>query len=137
VNQRLSELEQEIESLKGRLQYLRDRAAYSTITAHVRPERPTPTVTATPSPTPTYTPTVTPTPEAWNPGGTYRQARGLLVGILKLAGDMAIWIGVVLVPLAIPVVLVAWGLVWVRRRWRPTEAEPLQEQKEETGEMES
>src|SRR3990172_9309402 len=58
VNARLTEVENEIEQIKGRMNYLKDRAAFSTIVVNLEPRRPTPT------------PTPTPTPLAWAPGRT-------------------------------------------------------------------
>src|SRR4029079_16444262 len=62
VNARLTEIEGQIGQLKGRLQFLSQRAAYSTIAVQLQqPAPPTPTPSATPTPSPT------PTPETlWN-----------------------------------------------------------------------
>lgn len=101
VNENLKAVEAEIEQIKGRLNYLGDRAAYSTISIYLNPQRPTPT------PTPTLTPTPTPTPAAWNPGRTAVRASGVLVDILKALTEAAIWLGIVGVPLfGVPVALV-------------------------------
>jgi hypothetical protein len=117
VNKQLSDVEQQIEERKGKMNYLRDRAAFSTITVTVHTERPTPTTTATPTTTPTTTPTPTPTPWAWMPGQTYREASRTLTDILKSLGDISIWGGVVCLPFIIPAALVAWAIYrWQRSR---------------------
>ena len=52
VNQELANIEAQIEQIKGRMNYLTDRSAYSTITINLEPEFPvlTPTPTSTPHP---------------------------------------------------------------------------------------
>jgi hypothetical protein len=89
VNAKLKEIEAEIEQVKGRLSYLSDRAAYSTISVYLHPQRPTPTPTYTPTPTPT------PTVMVWNPGRTAAQAGGVLAGIVKGLVEAGIWLGIV------------------------------------------
>ena len=49
INQELSNIESQIEQIKGRMNYLADRAAFSTITINFEPELPI----LTPTPTPT------------------------------------------------------------------------------------
>ncbi|MBN1661026.1 MAG: DUF4349 domain-containing protein [Anaerolineae bacterium] len=112
VNEQLSQVEAQIEEIQGRMNYLSDRAAYSTITVHIIPDKPTPT----PSPTPTPTPV-----PAWNPGETLTSATGALTTILKALVEIGIWVLVVLVPLILPVALVVW---LVLRRRRPAAAHP-------------
>ncbi|MBI5568213.1 MAG: DUF4349 domain-containing protein [Chloroflexi bacterium] len=102
VNAQLTEIEGEIEQVKGRMQYLKDRAAYSTILVNIEQQRPTPT--PYPTPTPTY----------WQPGETLSDAGDALGDILRNLGDLAIWLVVVVAPLAVPVV----GVVLVARRAR-------------------
>lgn len=102
VNAQLTEIEGEIEQVKGRMQYLKDRAAYSTILVNIEQQRPTPT------PYPTATPTY------WQPGETLSDAGDALGEILRGLGDLAIWLVVVVAPLAVPVV----GMVLVARRVR-------------------
>lgn len=110
INAQLSDITAQIEETKGKMNYLKDRSAYSTITVHLSPEVPTPT----PSPTPTTTPL--PTPVAWRPGETFQRASYTLKGILRILGDMAIWLTVVLGPFVAPVVIVVLLAVYVRRR---------------------
>ncbi len=110
VNAKLSEVENEIEQIKGRMQYLKDRSAFSTMVVNLEQQRPTPT------PTPTLTPTPTPTPIAWMPEKTFNQAADTLSGALRALGDLLIWIGVVVVPLAVPVAIVYAIVMRTRRR---------------------
>ncbi len=113
VNSRLSEVEAQISQLKGRLQYLSQRAAFSTITIQLEQQPPE----ITPTPTATPTPTVTPTPEpVWSPGETAGQAYGTLTDVLQVVATMAIWLAVVVLPLALPIALIGLGLrAWQQR----------------------
>jgi hypothetical protein len=132
VNAKLAEIEAEIEQAKGRMNYLRDRAAYSTLTVNLEPQRPTPTPTLTPTVTPTPTATPTPTPNMWRPDRTFNAASDVLTGLLRVIGDVVIWFCVVIAPFALPVVII-WPL-WrraqraqrekVRRAAPPDESTP-------------
>jgi hypothetical protein len=102
VNAQLTEIEGQIGQVKGRMEYLKDRSAYSTILVNIEQQRPTPT------PRPTATPTY------WQPGQTLSDAGDALGDILRNLGDLLIWLVVVVAPLAIPLVIV----VLVVRRLR-------------------
>jgi hypothetical protein len=104
VNNKLTDIENQIEQIKGRMAYLKDRSTFSTLTINLEPQRPTPT------------PTPAATPIAWMPEKTFDSAATALSGILRTIGDLAIWAGVVMVPLAVPVVI-GWA-IWsqVRRK---------------------
>jgi len=115
VNAKLAEVEDEIEKAKGRMQYLRDRAAYSTLTVSFEPQRPTPTPSPTPTETPIPTPTPTCTPSVWRPDKTFTTATGTLTSLLQVMGDALIWFTVVIAPFAAPVVGIVL-LWWYRRR---------------------
>jgi hypothetical protein len=135
VNAKLAEVEAEIEQAKGRMNYLKDRAAYSTLTISLEPQRPTPTPTLTPTVTPTPTATPTPTPNVWRPDRTFNAASEVLTGLMRVIGDVVIWFCVVVAPFALPVVII-WTL-WrraqqkkVKRVALPDESTP--EQPEET-----
>ncbi len=108
VNAQLTEIEAEIEQVKGRMNYLKDRSAFSTLTVNLEPQVPTPT----PTPTPTVTPT--PTPVAWRPGETYTAATGALAVVLRVLGNLLIWFGVVILPFAVVAAIIV--IVWRRRR---------------------
>ncbi|MCC7353497.1 MAG: DUF4349 domain-containing protein [Anaerolineae bacterium] len=110
VNAQLTEIESEIERIKGRMNYLRDRAAFSTLVVNLEPQRPSPT----PTPTPTVTPT--PTPDVWRPGETVTAASGTLQVILQAFGDILIWFTVVILPFVLLIVVVVTLMLWVSRR---------------------
>ncbi len=111
VNAKLTEVEAEIEQIKGRMSYLQDRSAYSTMTINLEPQRPTPLPTATPTLTPT------PIPVYWQPEKTFNSATSALSNVLSGLGDIAIWLIAFVAPLAIPAALVVIGVYWMRR-WR-------------------
>ncbi len=110
VSHTLSEITAQIEEIKGQMGYLKDRAAYSTITVNLSPQVPTPT------PTPTNTPTPTPTPVVWNPGQTFTSATDVLGGIVQNLIDAAIWIVVILGPFGLPLALIVWGAIRLNRK---------------------
>jgi hypothetical protein len=110
VNAQLSDVENEIEQIKGRMNYLKDRAAYSTLVVTLNPQRPTSTPTLTPTPTPT------PTPVYWQPDKTVESASNALSSLLRAVGDMLIWLGIVVLPLAIPIVAIMAIVVYFNRR---------------------
>jgi hypothetical protein len=111
INQQLSDIENQIEQIKGRMNYLADRSAFSTITVNFEPEFPiltaTPTVTAAPTSTP-Y-PTFTPTP--WKPGETLTDASRSVTNTYRGLIDFLIWILVAVLPVLAPFVLIFW-LIW-------------------------
>ncbi len=113
VNAQLSEVEGEIEQVQGRMNYLFDRAAYSTITLTISPDLPL-TPTPTPRATPTATPTPTPTP-SWNPGSTAQKAGTTLQWISQNLADLLIWIVIVIGPFAVPALLIYW-IFWGRKQ---------------------
>lgn len=105
INQELATIEAQIEQVKGRMNYLSNRSAFSTITLTLEPNIPP----VTPEPTPTPAPTAT--PEPWNPGATMHQATKAVTGIYQGFVELAIWIFIVVIPLLAPFALVIWGLV--------------------------
>jgi hypothetical protein len=112
VNDQLTAIEEQIEQVRGRMNYLFDRAAYSTITVQISPELPP----VTPTPTPPPPPTPTPTPP-WTPMQTAHQAGHTLGSILRVLTEITIWIGIVVVPLLAPPVLLVWAVYrWVKRK---------------------
>ncbi len=129
VNQQLSEVEDQIEQVQGRMNYLFDRAAYSTLTINIEPEIIQPTPTVTPSPTPTLTPTVTPTPTPWSIAPTINEASGSLVTVSRALAQITVWLGVVFLPLLLPfavVALVVWLIARHRRKGKAKPAGPTQ-----------
>ncbi|HSL31408.1 MAG TPA: DUF4349 domain-containing protein, partial [Anaerolineales bacterium] len=111
INQELANIESQIEQIKGRMNYLNDRAAYSTITINFEPEFPA----LTPTPTPTAVPTATPIP--WNPGQTFEEATGTVTVLYQGIANFLIWLGVVIVPVILPFALILWALwKWMNRK---------------------
>jgi hypothetical protein len=118
VNQELSEIEAEIAKIQGRMNYLNDRSAFSTITIQLEPDLPPIAPTLTPTITPTRTPTATPTLHPWELGKTFTTASRSLVDTYRVLIDILIWIVVVLLPILLPPALVILGIRWwiLRRR---------------------
>jgi hypothetical protein len=110
VNTQLTEIEGQIAQLKGRLQFLSQRAAYSTIAVQLQQP---------PPPTPTASPT-----SIWNPSKTAAQATSTLTTIVQALGTIALWLVIVVLPLALPVVLIALFVRWWRRRAMPHQPVP-------------
>jgi hypothetical protein len=108
VSAQLSTIEAEIEQVKGRMNYLKDRAAFSPITLQLRPEIPTPT--PTPSPTPP------PSPEPWNVNRSIDRASGvtssLATTLFQVTVELVVWFVVVILPFLLPLV----GLLWLGLR---------------------
>ncbi len=96
VNQQLSQIEGQIEDVKGKLQYLQARAAYSNISITLEPERGAPT----------------PIP-AWTPGQTFTDAGAALLVILRFLANFVIWAAVILLPFLVPLAII----VWLAARW--------------------
>jgi hypothetical protein len=92
INQELSTIEDQIEQVKGRMNYLSNRAAYSTITVQLDPDLPSIVVS-------------TPAPAGWDPGRTFEKAGGLAVKAAQFLVDLAIYLAVWL-PFAVPVLIV-------------------------------
>ena len=118
INAQLSDLEGQIEQVKGQMKFYEGRSAYSTITVLVRPLLPTPTVT--PTPTATATPTATP---RWYPGKTVSSASSQMVLMLQGLIDALIWMVFLLWPFVL-VILLVW---WVIRRFRRKPGKPQPE----------
>lgn len=111
INQELANLEAQIEQIKGRMNYLDDRAAFSTITINFEPEFPALT------PTPTATPVPTATPIPWNPGQTLDDATGTVTVLYQGIANFMIWLVVVIVPVVLPPAIILWALwKWMNRR---------------------
>jgi hypothetical protein len=115
INQQLSDVEVQIEKIKGQMNYLSNRSAFSTITINLEPQLPEVVMT----PTPTMTPTPIPGLGPWDPGKTTQRATNTLVSAYRVIVDALIWIFVVLVPIFGPPILLIWLVVWlIGRRMR-------------------
>jgi hypothetical protein len=105
INQELSTIEGQIEQIKGQMNYLHDRSAYSTITLNLEPE------------VPVLTPVPTATPVPWNPGQTFGKAKDTVTILYQGIGDFLIWLGVVILPILLPPALLLWALwKWLNRK---------------------
>lgn len=118
VNQQLTNVESEIEQIKGKLNALSARSAFSTITTDLQELLPTPAPTHTPTITPSPTPTATPTPNLWRPGETLDSAVNLQTNLLQGLGTLAIWFIVVLLPYLLAFALLVLGVRWLVQRFR-------------------
>ncbi len=116
INQQLSDVEVQIEKIKGQMNYLSNRSAFSTITINLEPQLPEVTMTPTPSPTPVPVQSLGP----WDPSRTTQKATYTLISVYRGVVDMLIWVLMVLVPIFGPPILLIWLAVWlVRRKMKP------------------
>ena len=111
VNQELSRLEGEIEALKGRLQFLSQSAAFSTIAISLTPDALTGPIEVA----------------GWQPEGDARRAIEALLETLQWFGSAVIWLGLYILPVLLIVGLPAYFIVrplWRRSRrwWRSRQA---------------
>lgn len=123
INQQLSDLEGQIEQIKGRMNYLADRSSFSTITVNFEPEFPILTATPTTTPAPTLTPRPTFTSTPWKPGETFKDASRTVTNTYQWFVEFLIWIVVVVIPVLAPFVFVFW-LVWrflIRKLNKPSD----------------
>jgi len=111
INQTLSDLDDQIETAQGQLNYLQNRAAYSKITVSL---------------TPVEKEVILPEVVGWQPGQTLRKALETWVGIGQFVVDLAIWLIVVILPILGIIYLLVFVVGRIGRR-RPTLAETQQE----------
>lgn len=131
IFKQLTDLRGEIEQAKGRMNYLAQSSALSTIILGLyHPALPiTPTITSTPTATPTTTPTHTataiPTATPWNPGKQIDAASVALTNVTHTTGNALIWLVVWALPQLLAIGLIGW-LVWLvyRRFIRRTPPTP-------------
>jgi hypothetical protein len=112
VNQELSRLEGEIEVIKGRMQYLSQSAAFSTLTVNITPDSISQPIEVA----------------GWRPEGTAKDAIETLVRTLQVIADVAIVVGLYIIPLVllfgIPAYfIIRFGRNWLRRRGTNTAVE--------------
>jgi hypothetical protein len=123
INEELKKIEEELEIVQGRMTFLADRAAVSTINLTINPwiptatPSPTSTSTPTPTPTPTYTPTPLPTPDDWLPGNTAQTALVSLRNTSTSTADFLIYNGITCGPWLLLTGLVSF-LFWRILLWR-------------------
>jgi hypothetical protein len=103
VNRELSRLESEIESMKGRLQYLSQSASFSTITVDLTPD-----ILSQPIESP-----------GWRPARVFRNAIDSLVDALQGVAEFGIWFAIYLLPLLLIVGIPLWLIIrFIWRRWK-------------------
>jgi len=107
INATLTDLEGQINQIKGQMKFYEGRSAYSTIDVTLDPLTPTPTVTPTP--------TLTPTPTPWNPGSTIKAAASTGTRLWQGILDGLIYVCFVAWPILL-IALIVGGVVWLVRR---------------------
>ncbi|HOU13554.1 MAG TPA: DUF4349 domain-containing protein [Anaerolineae bacterium] len=110
VNTELKSVEAEIEAVQGRMNYLFDRSSFSTITVQLSPQLPD----LPPAPTPTPTPS----PEPWSASHVAKDASATLTTIWRALAELAIWFGIVVLPLVLPPVAVFVIIRYLLKRKR-------------------
>lgn len=111
VYRQLAAFREEIESLTGRMQYLRESAAMAKVTITLTPDALARPVQI----------------GRWHPGGTAREAVEVLASSLQFLADLLIWGAILVLPLALLVGGVIFGigrLIRRRRRRVQSVAEP-------------
>ena len=112
VNAELSRLEGEIAVIKGRIQYLEQSSAFSSITVNVTPDELAQPLEVA----------------GWQPSGVAKQAIETLVRALQALANLVIWFVIVVLPILllilIPVALILWLIRRLRRRERPAPPPP-------------
>lgn len=104
VNAELTSIEGQIGQLKGRLQFLAQRSAFSTVTVQVQQ----PLLPAQPEAAP-----------GWQPNSVAQQAYATLTTILQGLATVVIWLGIVVLPLLLPFVLLGIIIARMRRSRAP------------------
>ncbi len=115
VQAKLTDVQGQIEKIKGQLKYYSEAAAYSLINLTLFGTAPTPTVTPTPTPHPLGL-------ANWNPEGAAQDALGSLVSLGQVTISALIWFVFFILPVGLPLLIIV--LVWRRfaRRLTPTPA---------------
>src|SRR5512138_1311205 len=121
INQELANLEAQIEQIKGRMNYLNDRSAFSTITINFEPEFPILTATPTLTASPTVTPSPTATPVPWKPGQTFHESSKTVTVVYQGIANLLIQLFVIVLPILLPPALIVWGL-WKLMNRKPGKA---------------
>jgi hypothetical protein len=112
VNAELSRLEGEIAVIKGRMQFLEQSSAFSSITVNVTPDELAQPIQVA----------------GWQPSGVAKQAIETLVSALQALANLVIWFVIVALPILllilIPFALILWLIRRLRRRERPAPPPP-------------
>jgi hypothetical protein len=104
-------LEGEIESIKGRMQYLSQSAAFSTITANLTPDALAQPVQI----------------GGWQPVGVAKEALEALISGLQTLANILIWLAIYILPIALLIGIPAYLIVRAvrnRRRAKTTVVTP-------------
>jgi hypothetical protein len=102
VYNRLVEVQEQIELIKGQMQYYERSAALSAISVRIQADEAVQPLKI----------------GGWQPVGVAKQALQALINTLTFFGDAAIWILLYLLPVLLVLVIPLW-LLWVLfRRWR-------------------
>lgn len=124
VNQELSRLEGEIEVLKGRIKYLEQSAAFSTVSIDLTPD-----ILSQPIEV-----------GGWQPQGVAKSALESLIAALQTLIDIAIWLLIFLLPILLIIAIPIWLLIVLVRRWRrrrKSKHSVAQEESQELGQEET
>ncbi len=117
VNEQLKIIEEDIAVIEGRVNFLRERASFSTISLTINPWIPTSTPSPTPTFTPSPTPTQPPTAEAWRPADTAQTAKTQLQNTSQSVADVLIYTGIVCGPWLILLAILAFAVWKVMNYW--------------------
>lgn len=119
VNTELSRVEGEIEALKGRMQYLEQSSAFSSITVNVTPDELAQPIQI----------------GGWEPGGVAKNAIEALISMLQVLANAVIWFVLFALPILLVIAVPFVLLIWVIRRLRRREAAtPTADQPDAAGE---
>jgi hypothetical protein len=112
VHRELTNIRGQIEQIEGRLRYLTNQAALSTVTIDLIPDV-------------LYQPVSV---AGWEPQGVAKEALQALVAALQGLANLTIWLVILVLPLLIvlliPVVAVVWIIRWWWRRRKPPKQAP-------------
>ncbi len=106
VNAELSRLEGEIAVIKGRMQYLEQSSAFSSITVNVIPDELSQPIEVA----------------GWQPSGVAKQAIETLVRALQSLADLLIWLVIVALPILLLILIPFALIIWLIRRLRRRES---------------
>jgi hypothetical protein len=110
VNQELSRLEGEVAVIKGRMKYLSQSAAFSTISVHLTPDEAARPVEVA----------------GWRPEGVAKDALESLIGFMQFLVEATIWFVIFVLPVLLILGIPIWLVVrFVRKRRRNKKSEQL------------
>ena len=122
VNQELSRLEGEIAVIKGRMKFLSQSAAFSTISVHLTPDEAARPVEIA----------------GWRPDGVAKDALESLIGFLQFLVEATIWFVIFILPVLLIIGIPIWLVIrFVRKRRRNKKSEQLAVNSEQSTEDET